>query len=151
MKNRKLKIIFTAIISLLLAPSCFAQIIKDQNRSFSDRFPDYLQDTTIWFSVALVVLFIFVIYALQRAVLVLSKILLPEEVKEKETVSTKIRSDHSSGWKKFMKSMTASVSVEKEADILLDHNYDGIRELDNQLPPWWKWGFYATIAFAIFY
>jgi len=41
--------------------------------------------------------------------------------------------------------------LEKEADILLDHNYDGIRELDNHLPPWWKWLFYFTIGFAVVY
>ncbi|MGL6266503.1 MAG: cbb3-type cytochrome c oxidase N-terminal domain-containing protein, partial [Chitinophagaceae bacterium] len=33
----------------------------------------------------------------------------------------------------------------------LDHDYDGIRELDNALPPWWKWGFYFTILVAIIY
>ena len=43
------------------------------------------------------------------------------------------------------------VPVEKEATIVLDHNYDGITELDNHLPPWWKWLFYATIIFAVFY
>jgi cytochrome c oxidase cbb3-type subunit 3 len=41
-----------------------------------------------------------------------------------------------------------SVSVEKEATIMLDHDYDGIHELDNSLPPWWKWGFVFTILFA---
>lgn len=41
--------------------------------------------------------------------------------------------------------------VEKEQDILLDHNYDGIRELDNHLPPWWTWLFNLTIVFAVVY
>ncbi|MGN6249085.1 MAG: cbb3-type cytochrome c oxidase N-terminal domain-containing protein, partial [Ginsengibacter sp.] len=49
------------------------------------------------------------------------------------------------------KLFTKAVPVEKEADILLDHDYDGIRELDNALPPWWKYGFYLTIGFAIVY
>jgi len=35
--------------------------------------------------------------------------------------------------------------------LIKDHDYDGIRELDNDLPPWWKWLFYITIAFAIIY
>ncbi|RXG18329.1 cytochrome c oxidase cbb3-type subunit 3 [Leeuwenhoekiella aestuarii] len=41
--------------------------------------------------------------------------------------------------------------VEEEGEILLDHNYDGIKELDNRLPPWWVYGFYATILFAAIY
>jgi len=47
--------------------------------------------------------------------------------------------------------LNASVAIEKEKDILLDHNYDGIRELDNNLPPWWKYGFYLTIIVAVIY
>ena len=35
--------------------------------------------------------------------------------------------------------------------LIKDHDYDGIRELDNDLPPWWKWLFYITIIFAIVY
>lgn len=38
-----------------------------------------------------------------------------------------------------------------EEPIVLDHNYDGIKELDNNLPPWWVYLFYGTIIFAIVY
>jgi len=31
------------------------------------------------------------------------------------------------------------------------HEWDGIRELDNPLPRWWLWVFYASIAYAIGY
>ncbi len=41
--------------------------------------------------------------------------------------------------------------VEQEADIDLGHDYDGIRELDNRLPPWWIYGFYLTIVIAGIY
>ncbi|MEO8770916.1 MAG: cbb3-type cytochrome c oxidase N-terminal domain-containing protein [Ferruginibacter sp.] len=49
------------------------------------------------------------------------------------------------------KFFTKAVSIEREQDILLDHDYDGIKELDNSLPPWWKWGFGITIVIAIVY
>lgn len=50
-------------------------------------------------------------------------------------------------WDKFHN----AVEIEKEEDILLDHDYDGIKELDNDLPGWWKYGFYLTIVVGIIY
>jgi cytochrome c oxidase cbb3-type subunit III len=41
--------------------------------------------------------------------------------------------------------------LDEELSLELDHEYDGIRELDNRLPPWWLYGFYCTILFACVY
>jgi len=47
--------------------------------------------------------------------------------------------------------LTNAVPIEREYEIMLDHNYDGIRELDNSLPPWWVAMFYLSIIFGAVY
>ena len=51
----------------------------------------------------------------------------------------------------FLDFFNKSVPVQNEQAIVLEHDYDGIRELDNDLPPWWKWGFVVTIVVAFVY
>ena len=52
---------------------------------------------------------------------------------------------------RFWDLMNQSVAIESEAAIMTDHEYDGIRELDNALPPWWKYGFMVSILWGAIY
>jgi cytochrome c oxidase cbb3-type subunit III len=54
-------------------------------------------------------------------------------------------------WKKWWVKINNFRSLNEEQDIDLGHDYDNIRELDNKLPPWWLYGFYACIVFAGIY
>ena len=54
-------------------------------------------------------------------------------------------------YKKIMKKLTRTREIDEEGELLLDHNYDGIKELDNVLPPWWVYMFYITIIFGFIY
>ncbi|RFP65710.1 cytochrome c class i [Hymenobacter lapidiphilus] len=45
----------------------------------------------------------------------------------------------------------ATLVTGRNKDELMGHDYDGITEFDNDLPPWWKYGFYFTIVFAVGY
>lgn len=51
----------------------------------------------------------------------------------------------------LLQKLTKRPSLEKEKDLVMHHEYDGIRELDNVLPPWWVWLFYATIIWGVIY
>jgi len=56
-----------------------------------------------------------------------------------------------SSFKKWWQNANKFKPIQEEASIDLGHDYDGIRELDNRLPPWWLYGFYICILFACVY
>jgi len=51
----------------------------------------------------------------------------------------------------LLHTLTDATPVDREEEVATDHEYDGIRELDNNLPPWWLAGFYISILFAVIY
>jgi cytochrome c oxidase cbb3-type subunit 3 len=52
---------------------------------------------------------------------------------------------------KFKNYLTRLTPLEKEQELLLNHEFDGIRELDNKIPPWFHFLFYGTIVWGIIY
>ncbi|MAC93905.1 MAG: cytochrome oxidase subunit III [Flavobacteriales bacterium] len=97
-----------------------------------------MSDGLFWLLSSLIVVLAFVIYVLFRALQTLIQLEKGEStVKETEGVVEGILTDR--------------VPLEEEEAIMLDHEYDGIRELDNNLPPWWVYMFYATIIFSVVY
>lgn len=53
--------------------------------------------------------------------------------------------------KKIYRKLAGTRPISEEGELELDHNYDGIKELDNKLPPWWLYSFYISIIFAAGY
>jgi cytochrome c oxidase cbb3-type subunit 3 len=92
--------------------------------------------------VALLVLII-AIYLLQILKAVLQKEMSPEALAKIEAAP--------SWWAKTWDKWNDLRPMEEEENIMLDHNYDGIKELDNHLPPWWKALFYGSIVYAVVY
>ena len=77
--------------------------------------------------------------------------ILPEEEKAKIDAEDQAELKESLWFKNLMNKLTRTVPIENEAELLLNHDYDGIKELDNNLPPWWVYSFYACIVFAAIY
>lgn len=63
----------------------------------------------------------------------------------------KRESKFSMGFQKVKDYVVGLKPIEKEKDLMFDHAYDEIRELDNKIPPWFNYLFYGTVIFSIFY
>jgi len=100
--------------------------------------------------VLLIFIFI-VIEVILNAVDNVSYQLLSEEAKAQFDIEKAKPFTQSEFYKKWIFKISALQPIEDEKDIQLDHDYDGIKELDNGLPPWFTGLFYATIVFALVY
>jgi cytochrome c oxidase cbb3-type subunit 3 len=100
------------------------------------------------------VVFLFLLIAIEIVVSAADNVtyhLLTDEQKKQLEEAQSIPFAESKFYQSISKKLTRSKGVEEEHDVLLDHDYDGIKELDNVLPPWWVYLFYITIVFAFIY
>ena len=98
--------------------------------------------------------FLFLLIAIEIVVSAVDKVtyhLLTDDQKKQLEEAQSAPFTESAFYQNIMKKLTRSKEIEQEADVMLDHNYDGIRELDNVLPPWWVYLFYSCIVFAAVY
>lgn len=98
--------------------------------------------------------FLFLLIAIEITMSAVDNImyqLLTEEQKSKLNEVNGLSFKDSEWYQKIMKRLTKTEPLESEGQLLLDHDYDGIKELDNNLPPWWVYLFYASIVFGIVY
>tara|TARA_R110002033_G_scaffold11397_14_gene36061 strand:- start:942 stop:1781 length:840 start_codon:yes stop_codon:yes gene_type:complete len=98
--------------------------------------------------------FLFLLIAIEITMQAIENItyqMLSEEDKQKSIVAATVSYKESAWFKNLMQKLTKTEPIENELDILLDHDYDGIKELDNNLPPWWVYLFYASIVFGAIY
>ena len=113
----------------------------------------YFSDTTSALDFVKKPEIVFALAALLIAILFNGKIVknLHDIQHEKLSEEEKMIATEDNWFQKTYKKLVGSKPIEEEHEIILDHNYDGIKELDNDLPPWWKYSFYISIIFAIVY
>ncbi len=98
--------------------------------------------------------FLFILIAIEITLSAVNRVmyqLMSPEEKAKLDYENSLSLTESTWYKDLMHKLTQTPPIEREGDLLMDHDYDGIKELDNNLPPWWVYLFYICIIFGVFY
>ncbi len=125
---------FKLLILLFTPMLAFAQ---DESVGFIEQYLLEIVLTVVVFATLVALIAVIISYSALKSVL--------------DMKSDKAGAPRQSFWERFYTSFNRAAPVGQEASVLTDHEYDGIRELDNKLPPWWLYGFYVTIIFSAIY
>jgi len=145
-----MKKFFILMAGLLLSTASFAQDSAPAENSFGADPPSHPM-LPYYATVALLAIVIVLVAIVCVYVFRIVRLLNDQLEKQRATRMGVVYVPSPGWWSRFTQAMNASVTVAQEKEIELDHNYDGIKELDNHLPPWWKWLFYGTIAWSVAY
>ena len=149
MKNKALK-----TLSLMLPMLLFSAVALAQEAEGGAADPYFYDNFLFWSLAALagtvIVAAITALFHLLNVMVKVNQIRIYQEMGI-EAYEKEVSKAKEPFWDRLYKRWTKAVPVEKEQDVMLDHNYDGIKELDNSLPPWWVAMFYITIGFAVVY
>lgn len=102
----------------------------------------------------LIIVLVVVMLALLASALMVNKamrsilrITMPDVLKEEQVTKTRKKESRKASWNKLL----GLRPISEEKDLIIDHEYDGIKELDNPIPIWFNALFYSTMTFAVVY
>jgi cytochrome c oxidase cbb3-type subunit III len=144
-----MKKIFILVFGMLVGFETLAQ----QSASIKDFWADPINHPMMpLYTVTSFVFFVIVLVLLVAIYLVrILDLLVKQSEKDRAKKLGIVYAPKPSWWEKMWQSANNFVPLAQEKDIELNHSYDGIKELDNHLPPWWKWLFYGTIIWGAVY
>lgn len=147
MRTNKFKYIVlflaSSIPALLTASSVAVNSTKDS--------ADSISYVILGIGAAVIVGAFWAIFKLYSTIIFVEKVRLLKKYSPEALAKADIRIETEPFWKKWYEKAIDIAPLAEEQEIMLDHDYDGIHELDNNLPPWWKALFYITIAISPVY
>lgn len=141
------------LVLLAVGQGAFAQEAAEEVvKTVAGPMVSGLSDTTLYMLLTVIGLEILVLLFLLQALRILTGI---QGMKKAAKAKAKAVKEAKPGkprvtWMERLND-TRSLDTASEEEVDLGHDYDGIRELNNPTPPWWRWAFYLSIVFGIIY
>ncbi|MBS1520261.1 MAG: c-type cytochrome [Bacteroidetes bacterium] len=141
---KPIRIIFLSLFVLAITPA-----FAEDGGLLSGETMNYIGYGAIM--LALITLCI-AMYVVLKAFRVVAQILLgPEGLEKEKTSKVALKAERKAARADRLNKLLSLKPMSEEKSILIEHDYDGIQELDNPTPAWFMYLFYVTIAFAIGY
>lgn len=105
-------------------------------------------------TVALVVVMLVILVAalvVLRAVRTMVRVTMPRVLADEEMAKAGAKQARCDGRRQWWNKLRGLRPMAEEKDLVIEHEYDGIKELDNPVPAWFNGMFYASLAFAVVY
>jgi cytochrome c oxidase cbb3-type subunit III len=142
-KNKTIVSVILLFAGLFSANSLFAQETAAA-KTVAPNIISGLSDTSFYLLISVIILQIMIIFSLLYAL----RVLVGMEKKKRKKIP--VAGKPAINWfERINKTKTLDAASEQEQDM--GHEYDGIRELNNPTPPWWRWSFYFSVVFAVVY
>ena len=141
---KPIRLIFLSFFVLTIAPA-----YAEDGSLLSGETMNYIGYGAIM--LALITLVV-AMYVVLKAFRVVAKILLgPEGLEEKKADKVVLKAERKAARAERINKLLSLKPLSEEKSLLIEHDYDGIQELDNPTPAWFMYLFYVTIAFGIGY
>ena len=105
-------------------------------------------------TIALVVVMMVILLAawmVLRAVRTMVRVTMPQVLADESTAKMEAKQARRAGRRQWWNKLMGLRPMAEEKDLVIDHEYDGITELDNPVPAWFNGMFYASLTFAVVY
>jgi cytochrome c oxidase cbb3-type subunit 3 len=150
-KNKFAKRVLSIFALLLFSAMAFGQAAASTESANNDTFNSLLANGLIFFAGMTMLGALLALFHLLNMMIKVQQLKIYQEQGIEVYQQVVEKQAKEPFWLKQYKAWTNVVPVEKEASVLMDHNYDGIKELDNSLPPWWVAMFFITILLSVVY